>query len=251
MAAGVRIFNDANTIQIDDSYQNLVMIKSGELITDWRGMAELHIEHDGPLILATSCSNGSSCSVQDRTGLTWHYLIGSAPANAYVKWYAFSNPLNPQFNFGLRVFDANGRITFDSNQKPLVISYFFSIDTPLLDQISLNDIDGLPKEDEVARPQNIYVPLRQGRTYTAFPIKYVGAVSVVYQSRTASGGKKISYDHYCYMPFTSVGGITFVPIKEVTNSPSRIPEMRPFYRPRGSPWRDRVQQYWVIDVTGY
>lgn len=255
MTAGLKIFNDAYINQVDDTYQNLVMISSGQVTTNSDGYAEVYIDYNGPVILATSCPDGSTSSMQDRSGSTWKFYVGTTYGGRVVKWFAFAKPQNVPFNFGLRIFDADGNITFDSNQKPLVISYFFSIDTPLLPYISGRDIDYLPKEDEISPPPDIFVPLKQGHTYSGFPVKYLGAVSNVFQTKTASGGKRSSYNHYCYMPSPSVGGVLLKANPEELNSPSNIPRIRDFYVSRDN--RNliydtlRVQQYWIIDVTGY
>lgn len=252
MPAGLKIYNDAGIIQIDDAYQNYFVVRSGSLTTNGDGVADLWIDWNGPIIVATSSPNGSCCAVQDRQGTNWLYRVGSAVPNDTVRWFAYSLPQNTPFAGGLRIYREDGSIAFDSNQRPLDISYFFNLNAPLLPQISGHDIDALPKEDEVARPQDIYVPLKQGHTYTAFPIRCTGSVSVVYRAKVAHGGStgKIAwYDHYCYMPQPWNGGINFKPILESTGG--RDPLIPDFYRPRGMYYyTEKVQQFWVIDITG-
>ena len=252
MPAGLKIYNDAGIIQIDDAYQNFFIVRSGSLTTNGDGVADLWIDWNGPIIVATSSPNGSCCAVQDRQGTNWLYRVGSAVPNDTVRWFAYSLPQNTPFAGGLRIYREDGSIAFDSNQRPLDISYFFNLNAPLLPQISGHDIDALPKEDEVARPQDIYVPLKQGHTYTAFPIRCTGSVSVVYRAKVAHGGStgKIAwYDHYCYMPQPWNGGINFKQILESTGG--RDPIIPDFYRPRGMYYYpEKVQQFWVIDITG-
>ena len=252
MPAGLKIYNDAGIIQIDDAYQNYFVVRSGSLTTNEAGVADLWIDWNGPIIVATSSPNGSCCAVQDRQGTNWLYRVGSAVPNDTVRWFAYSLPQNVPFQGGLRIYREDGSIAFDSNQRPLDISYFFNLNAPLLPQISGHDIDALPKEDEVARPQDINVPLKQGHTYTAFPIRCTGSVSVVYRAKVAHGGStgKIAwYDHYCYMPQPWNGGINFKPILESTGG--RDPLIPDFYRPRGMYYYPaKVQQFWVIDITG-
>lgn len=255
MTAGLKIFNDAYINQVDDTFQNFVLIKSGEVTTGTNGYADVYIDYDGPVIFATACADGSTGSVQNRSGSTWHFYVGTTYGGRVVKWYAFAKPQNIPFNFGLRIFDERGNITFDSNQKPLIISYFFSIDTPLLPYVSGRDADYLPKEDEISPPQDIFIPLKQGHTYSGFPVKFLGAVSRIFKTKMPKGGYRSSYNHYCYMPCPSVGGILLKANPEELNSPSNVPQIRDFYVSRDN--RNfiydtlRVQQYWVIDVTGY
>lgn len=247
MAAGLKIYNDAGILQIDDTYQNLVVVLSGTIRTDDQGMASLWLDWNGPLLVATSSPNGSCCSLRDRQGIKWRYDVGSDIPNDEVKWYAFSNPQNIPFQGGLRVYRADGSIAFDSNQRPLVMAYFFSIDAPLLPQYSGREIDKLPKVDDVERPQDIYIPLQQGRTYTAFPVLFNGAVSIAYRTKYSTGWL-LQYSHYCYLPQTRNGGVNFKARFESFGG--RNPIIPAFYVPRGAPYI-RAQRFWIIDITGY
>ena len=244
MTAGLKIYNDAGILQIDDTYQNLVVVLSGTIRTGDNRMADLWLDWNGPLLVATSSPNGSCCSVRDRQGTKWRYNVGSDIPNDEIKWYAFSNPQNIPFQGGLRVYRADGSIAFDSNQRPLVMAYLFSVDTPLLPRYSQHEAEKLPKEDEVERPKDIYIPLQQGRTYTAFPIAFQGAVSIAYRSN-----KQAIYNHYCYLPQTRNGGVNFKARLE-EDLGSRDPRIPAFYVPRGAIY-ERVQRYWIIDITGY
>ena len=252
MPAGLKIYNDAGIIQIDDAYQNYFVVRSGSLTTDDKGLADLWIDWNGPIIVATSSPNGSCCAPQDLQGTNWKYTVGSAIPYDTVKWFAYSLPQNVPFQGGLRIYREDGSIAFDSNQRPLDISYFFNLDAPLLPQISGHDIDALPKSDQVAYPKDIPIQLKQGHSYTAFPIRCTGAASVVYQAKIKQGGStgKIAfYEHYCYMPQPSIGGINFKPIK--TGEGGRDPIIPDYYRPRGMYYYPaKVQQFWVIDITG-
>ncbi|MCT6871861.1 MAG: hypothetical protein M3Z70_08525 [Bartonella sp.] len=247
MTAGLKIYNDAGILQIDDTYQNLVVVLSGTIRTDQAGEASLWLDWNGPLLVATSSPNGSCCAVRDRQGTKWHYDVGSDIPNDEVKWYAFSNPQNIPFQGGLRVYRADGSIAFDSNQRPLVMAYFFSIDAPLLPRSEDLEIGKLPKKKNVEQPQDIYVPLQQGRTYTAFPIAFQGAVSIVYRTEYRSGWKS-QYEHYCYLPQTRNGGVNFKARLESVGG--REPYIPAFYVPRSSSY-NRVQSYWIIDITGF
>ncbi|WP_278970887.1 hypothetical protein [Bartonella apis] len=252
MPAGLKIFNDAGIIQIDDAYQNFFIVRSGSLTTDDKGLADLWIDWNGPVIVATSSPNGSCCAVQNRQGTNWLYRVGSAVPNDTVRWFAYSLPQYTPFAGGLRIYREDGSIAFDSNQRPLDISHFFNLDAPLLPDYSGHAVDALPKSDEIAYPKDIYIPLKQGHSYTAFPIRCTGTASVVYQAKVKNGGStgKIPwYEHYCYMPQTWNGGVNFKPIKE--SEGGRDPIIPDFYRPRGMYYYPaKVQQFWVIDITG-
>lgn len=242
MPAGLKIYNDAGIIQIDDTYQNYFAIRSGVVRTDANKLADLWIDYNGPIIVATSSPNGSCCAVQRRQGTNWIYNVGSGVPNDEVKWYAFTKLNNVPYKGGLQIIRDDGLVSFDSNYKPLVISYFFNLSAPLLPDYSGHATDSLPTEDEVARPQDIYIPLKTGHTYTAFPILFTGAISVAYRVK-----KLPVYDHYCYMPQTWTGGINFKPIKE--SSGGQNPSIPAFYRPNGMFFfPNKAQQYWVIDL---
>ena len=251
MPAGLKIYNDTGIIQIDDNYQNLFVVRSGTIWTDNNRMADLWIDWNGPIMVATSSPNGSSCAVQGRQGTNWIYKVGSRVPNDEVKWYAFSDPQNIPFQCGLRLCREDNSISFDSNQRPLVMSYMFTVDTPLLPQFNGREVDNLPKSNEIAYPQDIYIPLKQGHTYTAFPVEFLGAVSVVYRAKITQGGSSGNipwYEHYCYMPQTWNSGVNFKAIKE--SEGGRDPRVPLFYLPKGRPFNN-VQKYWVIDITGY
>lgn len=242
MPAGLQIHNDAGIIQIDETYQNYFAICSGTIRTDANKLADLWIDYNGPIIVATSSPNGSCCAVQGRQGTNWIYKVGSGVANDEVKWYAFAKLQNVPFQGGLQIIRDDGLVSFDSNYRPLLISYFFNLQAPLLPDYSGHATDSLPKEDEVARPQDIYIPLKQGHTYTAFPIMFTGAISVAYRKKQLP-----LYDHYCYMPQTWTGGINFKPVKE--SEGGRNPSIPAFYRPNGMFFfPNKAQQYWVIDL---
>lgn len=252
MPAGLKIYNDAGIIQIDDAYQNFFVVRSGSLTTNEAGVADLWIDWNGPIIVATSSPNGSCCALQDRKETSWIYRVGSGVPYDTVQWYAFSLPQNTPFQGGLRIYREDGSIAFDSNQRSLNISHFFNLDAPLLPDYSGHAVDALPKSDEIAYPKDIYIPLKQGHSYTAFPIRCTGTASVVYQAKVKNGGStgKIPwYEHYCYMPQTWNGGVNFKPIKE--SEGGRDPIIPDFYRPRGMYYYPaKVQQFWVIDITG-
>lgn len=237
MAAGLRIFNDAGIIQIDDTFKNFFLDQSGYVTTDATGFAEVWITSDTPMIVAASSPNGATITHYGKSGNSWQYNVRSVVAGDQVKWYAFSAPQQVAFADCLRVYDANGSITYDSNQKPLFVSYFLSLDAPIPPYQS-----SAPKDPE--RPQAFYVSLSQGRTYAAFSVSS-DPISIFYLD-----DKVNLYDHYIYMPQQRSGGVNFYPHVARTDGDRLGLLMPKGYQPRALlEWR--VQQYWIIDVTGY
>lgn len=88
MPAGLLIYNDHNTVLIDNEYQNLAVVSQG------------------------TQSNPPS---YDGSNLT--AIKATSLAHTSYSWWKFGNPVAPTGNAGLQVFDAAGNLTFDSRLK--------------------------------------------------------------------------------------------------------------------------------------
>lgn len=135
MAYGFRCIGDHGLIQIDDTYANLALIASGRAFTDYQEPNSRHTR------IATISVTVADSSVWPVIGYndadyksawfwvwdhqingnthTWRIAATSSEgwAGTNFTWYVFGRPTSPTGGYGLRVRDAQNRITFDSGYK--------------------------------------------------------------------------------------------------------------------------------------
>lgn len=103
MPAGITVYNDSGTIQIDENYQNLFVVASGT---------------GGTIPAASNYTSAAMVAVAYTSAA--RYTFGSSVA-AGVKWWVFDTlpvtAANP--GYGLQVWTADGKLAFDTAWKPM------------------------------------------------------------------------------------------------------------------------------------
>lgn len=130
MAAGLKVFNTSNTIQITDEYKNYRFLskRTVTMPTKIRNLSrqETSIADPNNNILAalvlTPTSN-CNCIRRHSNGTTTFRIYSDAPS-VEVYFFTFDDEPIPRENFGLEVFTEQGEIAFSSSMKPLIVSSF-------------------------------------------------------------------------------------------------------------------------------
>lgn len=135
MPEGLQIFNDSGFIQIDANYLNMELKSKGSAVIGPSNMANggstigkvsFSVGGENPSIAFIS-SGMAACYLASRSGSTFTFEIYNGEnANNTVEWFVFDNSNNDGAgNSGLQVFNAVGRLVFDSNKKYLrVLDYW-------------------------------------------------------------------------------------------------------------------------------
>lgn len=124
MEAGLTIYNEAHTLQIDSQYRNFVLVSK-------RDYSQNSVIEQAGTIFALSGTGYISDGVGSDNRL-WIYGSGTI--------YGFALAGQPQNqNLGLQVFDANGNTCFTSSSKPMRVidminGAFFNQSKPLINK---------------------------------------------------------------------------------------------------------------------
>ncbi|WP_321866768.1 hypothetical protein [Paraburkholderia tropica] len=142
MTYGFKVIGDSGSIQIDDTYANLAVIGSGTVSLSngwgsnnmaWYGDVSVDVgDSTSYPLIGWNGGNGSSyvvCLGHTISGTvhTWRLLTinsngtlsGEGPM--VINWYVFGRPTVSSNGYGLRVRDANGRVTFDSGNHYMTV----------------------------------------------------------------------------------------------------------------------------------
>lgn len=131
MATGLKIYNDANTVQIDESYRNLCFVrKDAYYISHGLGFAYVDITAVGPRACMCIESANYVPVLANLTfdGTQWiyrwgfYYLGGSYPVGDFIYAWIFDYLTSPPADtVGLKVWNASNEMVFHSAAKPLRI----------------------------------------------------------------------------------------------------------------------------------
>lgn len=105
MAHGVKIVNDHGTILIDDTFHNIAIVQQGTVTIPGGGSVQIPAAAPGEQVAIRS---SAICACLGS-------LLIAAPGTV-VSWYRFGRP-TAQGQYGFRVRDAAGNVTFDSSFK--------------------------------------------------------------------------------------------------------------------------------------
>lgn len=149
MAYGFLVRTENDVLQVDENYRNLVF-KSKYQVTltkDINNPGVYNIQYIIPKSNHPNCLIAVRASkLADRSrpitvrehNNSWYVSIHTAgsslsiPVDVYVFSYADNDFNTPAGNYGVVVRDANGKITFDSNQK------YLRIRTAMINQLGIN-----------------------------------------------------------------------------------------------------------------
>lgn len=127
MPTGLQIIGDSGAVQVDESFASLALRGKGSATfatyeTDPRDSATLTVTIAGeyPLLAYRSAFPVALWYVE-QSGANWIFHLITAKSNAgqSLQWYVFDRPVDIGSKYGLQVFDASGRLTFDALQKYL------------------------------------------------------------------------------------------------------------------------------------
>lgn len=131
MATGITIYNDSNTVQIDETYRNVCLItKQAYGLTHSFGTVYVDVSTTGPRALV--CMESANyvpflANVTfDGTNWVWRwgfgYLGGAYPTSDTVYAWIFDYLVTPPSDtVGLKVLNASGETVYHSASKPLRI----------------------------------------------------------------------------------------------------------------------------------
>ncbi|UXM94635.1 hypothetical protein N5853_11080 [Bartonella sp. HY329] len=246
MAVGLKVFNDNNVVQIDDSYRNYVLVQKGTGASPSMidRATDLYIQSDEQLLVVVRSDSGATIVQNGKRNGVWHYIVNTWNPMETFYWYAFGkNYPTPQDQFGLRVFNASGELMYHSALKPLSIVAAVSRILPISSlEIDATPVQQLP-DHPTWIPESITVPLKAGRTYAALALS-VGSITIRYkQNNTATS------DIYVYTPRNTGSGLILDAAKWFT-----MPGQNPVYKGQYG-WSTVRRQYnemfyWIIDITG-
>ena len=103
MAVGLSIYNDANTLQIDSDYRNLMLVSKKTYTNN------MVIDQEGVIFALSGFG-----ALEDRSNSLRAYTQGTVT----VYGFALIDTI-PSERLGLEVFDASGKLCYSSSSKPL------------------------------------------------------------------------------------------------------------------------------------
>lgn len=117
MTAGLEVRNDYGTFLITDRDPSLALRYKRTISTDGTGYATTTFSGVEIPIVAIRSSATVYAVTQHRSASSVTVTLWSQPANSSVELFVFDRPIETPGNFGLQVFDADGKCTFDSSRQ--------------------------------------------------------------------------------------------------------------------------------------
>jgi hypothetical protein len=120
MPAGLQIFNTSGTIQIDENYQNYMLLAKGT-VTSGSLLDDAGLPINGVQVFTSSVTEFVAVRGSDRVAL--HSILPSgaglryvfaAPFGSSVTYYRYALGVNSAQPYGLQVFNAAGALVFDA-----------------------------------------------------------------------------------------------------------------------------------------
>ncbi|BBC72929.1 conserved hypothetical protein [Altererythrobacter sp. B11] len=129
MPAGLQVFNNSNTVVVDESYFNLVLrqkVAATTTATEYSsapGTSKYPFTYNGPSYpwLAWQCSEALMVQGFTRSGNNWTFVLRcSGPVGTPFTLLVFAepSPTEDYGNCGLEVFNASGQRVYHSGAKP-------------------------------------------------------------------------------------------------------------------------------------
>ncbi|RWD47474.1 hypothetical protein [Mesorhizobium sp.] len=183
MPAGLKIINDAQTIQIDETYKNLALIYTGT-ITVWTSVtfgssdvqcytASLTMPGSCPILAFTSTGGANVLHRYNNGNGTFTFdliAIAHPEPPPVLNYYVFDLPSQlPPISDGLVVRSASNEIVFQSNGKPLKPIDFKQETSNTGDTTYTYDATktyAVIPNGNPFKTQLIFIPVTTGRFYT-------------------------------------------------------------------------------------
>lgn len=166
MRAGLQVFNELNTIQIDDRFSSYTLSEKVTL-TSSRILGSSN-SYDGILytvvgldtVVAVQCKTGSTLTrLQTMTSDSWRIGIATQGRGQTVTLFLFRPGIQMQSTEGLQVFNDDGELVFDANA---------------------NNLSGERLIDlKVGQPGQTY-PLTPGREYAVIYSQWGGRITTIW-----------------------------------------------------------------------
>lgn len=235
MPAGIVIYNDSGTVQIDATFKNLSLALKGTLVTGTKSDGSFHYndQHVDIVYTANSSTPPMLAVLGDYMGFmvllsrsgntfTWRAVLPTAPGAASVNYWIFDKPPNnSNSKFGLQVWDESGNLCFDALYRYAKV--VGTLTTPVTG----------------SSPPSASFPIPSGRTYIAVqndlgqyavsvPISNPGQPPSFAQQLTIVGIKRQGQQLMTEHTFRSYG---------------------PLFSPKPTTFNDAA--YLILDVTGF
>lgn len=136
MSAGFQVTNPTTgAVQIDENYANLVLTNKGTVTIPPTsiagGIGFITVDAETPVLAIDTGGEEVVIASMSRIGNTFTYGLkasgSSTVISTLVTWYVFDKMPNVVANMGLTVYDATGRVTFNSDYKPMRVVDTLSI----------------------------------------------------------------------------------------------------------------------------
>lgn len=202
MAYGIRIVNDAGTVQIDETYAALCLLQKGtatfvqQPLPDHASGSFSKNEQQAS-ITVTGANNPVMairsdyyCNIVGRTdngGGSWTFLVDGEPASSgqAFDWYVFDNQPKITSEYGFAVKNAAGQLVFSMDSPPMRFTDLFAA-----------NCGTFTDSDNNANPQTF--SYAAGRTYAFIPGRIANRYAWMPQSNQQvkylqlCGGKSVS-----------------------------------------------------------
>lgn len=132
MAHGLKIINDAGTVQVDELYKNMALFAKEVSTTNVvisAGRSKRTFTYDSTLvnpIFAVRCADWAVARATFASG-TWTVdVFVEDPSGTAFTLYVFGEPISSGSTIGFQVFNASSQLVFDSNLKYLRVIDFWN-----------------------------------------------------------------------------------------------------------------------------
>lgn len=132
--AGLIVYNDSGSVQLDTSYKNLCLRQKG-VVTTAANLPSGHGSYASfnltglttPIIAVGGAVAAAPQTYYDAANSRHGFLISTSSAiGAQIPYYIFDVPVDLNSTYGFTVRDATGQLIFDALQPPLRVRGFYT-----------------------------------------------------------------------------------------------------------------------------
>lgn len=132
MSHGLQVYNESGILQIDSLYKNMSLVSSGSVICSGNDVgltryADVNITGTNPILALREYNHGISALAYAKSGNVFTFRIyaylyrrsdNAVMTDIPVNYWVFDSvPNTPTSGHGLHVYNANGQLAYDSNNK--------------------------------------------------------------------------------------------------------------------------------------